>query len=430
MRISKRLSDRHSCEALRMLVAVAGVIAIAFAAPLTAQQLTFYSADAYGATAYVGNSVSVAPTAEATFGGYCGVYTVGIQKNGAAAGVSVPPLITTGVTTTTASDSDPNHSKATAEVHGISILNGLITSDIAKSVSTTTLGSNAQITFSAAGSSFANLKVLGLPILITPPPNTTIGLPGVGKVVLNEQVVNTINPGNSHFSVNMLHVYVTLPNVLNIPLGTEVVVSSATSGIQIIPGVAAVDGIAYGSTIMGSLVQSSPTAKIILPCRGTNGVVNTNTIAGVNVLNVLSTGTITNTVTGDVRGLPASSETTSTIQGASILGNLIKVGLIQAQADGSTTDSVNLNFSTSGRFVGLAISGHPEINDNVPDNTTLPLLGLGTLYLRRVIPDVDNIEMRMIEVVINQRNVFGLPIGTDIIVGSAEASLHPGPPRK
>lgn len=427
MTLNERLSNSRICGAAWTPVLLLGLVTIALTAAASAQ-LTFFSADAYGATAYVGNSVSVTPTAESTFGGYCGVYQVGVQKNGNIAGVSLPPLVTTGVTTTSASDSDAYHSTASSEVHGISLLNGLITSDIAKSASTTTFNPPL-ITYSSAGSSFVNLKVLGLPILFTPPPNTSVGLPGIGKIVLNEQVVNTINPGNTHFSVNMLHVYVTLPNLLNIPLGTEVILSSATSGIQVIPGVAAVDGIGYGSTVISSLVQSSPTAKIILPCRGTNGIVNTNSLAGVNVQNVLSTGTITNTVVGDVRGLPASSETTSTIQAASLLGGMVKASVIQAQADGSTTDSVNLNFSASGRFVGLSVAGHPEINDNVANNTTVPLLGLGTLYIRRTLPDVDNIEMRMLEVVINQRNVFGLPIGADIIIGSAEASLHPGPPR-
>jgi hypothetical protein len=229
----------------------------------------------------------------------------------------------------------------------------------------------------------------------------------------------------------MLHVYVTLPNLLGIPLGTEIVVASATSGINLIKGYGAVDGISYGTTIMGSLLQSSATAKIYLPCGGTDGVVKSTSVAGINVPGVLNTGTITDTVTGDVRSFPVNKETTSTIQGANLLNGLIKVGLIQARADGSTSDNVHLNFSTSGQFVGLKIAGHSEINDRVPDNTTVSLLGLGTLYLRRVVPGADGLstEMRMLEVVINQRNLLGLPIGTDIIVGSAEASLHPGLPR-
>jgi hypothetical protein len=420
-------ATESSCFSCRPAI-LALVVSMFLATSAVAQQLTFYSADAYGATAYVGNTVSVAGTADVNFGDYCGIYQLRFQRSGTSAGVSVPLLLTTGVTTTNVANA-PELSTASSEVHGISILNGLVTSDVAKSVSTTTFGGIQNFNYSSAGSSFANLRVLGLPINYTPAPNTTIALPGIGKVVLNEQITNSIYPGNIHFSVNMLHVYITLPNLLGIPLGTEVIVSGATSGITLINGIGAVDGIGYGSTIMGSLVQSSATAKIYLPCGGTNGVVTSESIAGINVPGVLNTGTITTTVVGDVRAFPVTTETTSTIQGASLLGTLIKASVIQAKADGTTSDNVNLNFSASGQFVGLSVSGHPEINDNVANNTTVPLLGLGTLYIRRIIPDPNNIhiEMRMLELVISQRNLFGLPIGTDIILGSAEASLHPGP---
>jgi hypothetical protein len=400
------------------------------AASAVAQQLTFYSADAYGATAYVGNTVSLAATAEVSFGGYCGIYQLRFQRSGTSAGVSVPLLVTTGVTNTYVADGGAL-STASSEVHGVNLLSGLITSDVVKSASTTSFSGIGQFTYSSAGSSFANLRVLGIPINYTPAPNTTIALPGIGKVVLNEQITNSIYPGNAHFSVNMLHVYVTLPNLLGIPLGTEVVVASATSGVTLINGIGAVDGIGYGSQITGSLIQSSQSAKILLPCGGTNGIVKSTTVAGINVPGVLNTGTITTTVVGDVRALPVTDETTSTIQGANVLNGLIKASVIQAQADGSTNDNAHINFSTSGRFVGLSVAGHPEINDNVPNNTTVSLLGLGTLYIRRTIPDPDGIstEMRMLELVINQRNLLGLPIGTDIILGSAEASIHPGPPK-
>lgn len=422
-------ATKSSSVALK--VAILAVVATMFlGASAVAQNLTFYAADAYGATAYVGNTVSLAATAEVSFGGYCGIYQLRFSRSGTSAGVSVPLLVTTGVTNTYVADG-PALSTATSEVHGINLLSGLITSDVAKSVSTTTFSGIGQFTYSSTGSSFANLRVLGIPINYMPAPNTTIALPGIGKVVLNEQIKNAIYPGNTHFSVNMLHVYVTLPNLLGIPLGTEVVVASGTSGVNLITGYGAVDGIGYGSQVMGSLIQSSESAKILLPCGGTNGVVKSTSIAGINVPNVLNTGTVTTTVVGDVRALPVTDETTSTIQGVSVLGGMIKASVVQAQADGSTSDNVHINFTTSGRFVGLSVAGHPEINDNVANNTTVNLLGLGTLYIRRTIPDPDGIstEMRMLELVIKQRNLFGLPIGTDVILGSAEASIHPGPPK-
>lgn len=426
---TRLFTTRNSVGSYRLAI-LAVIVSVFLAASAMAQQLTFYSADAYGATAYVGNTASLAATAEVSFGGYCGISQLQFHRSGTSAGVSVPLLVTTGVTNTYVADA-PALSTANSEVHGIRLLNGLITSDVAKSVSTTSFTGIGQFTYSSAGSSFANLRVLGIPINYMPAPNTAIALPGIGKIVLNEQITNSIYPGNAHFSVNMLHVYVTLPNLLGIPLGTEVVVASATSGVTLIHGIGAVDGIGYGSQIMGSLVRSSPTAKILLPCGGTDGVAKSTSVAGINVPNVLNTGTITTTVVGDVRAFPVTDETTSTIQGASVLGGLIKASVIQAQADGSTNDNAHISFSTSGRFIGLSVSGHPEITDNVPNNTTVSLLGLGTLHIRRTIPDPDGIstEMRMLELVITQRNLLGLPIGTDIILGSAEASIHPGLPR-
>src|SRR5262249_35496522 len=182
----------------------------------------------------------------------------------------------TGVTNTSVAD-DAFHSTASSEVHGLSLLNGLITSDTAKSVSISTFTGIGKVTYSSTGSGFVNLKVLGIPINYMPAPNTTIALPGIGKVVLNEQLTSSVYPDNLHFSVNMLHVYITLPNLLGIPLGTEVVVSSATSGVTVINGYGGVDGIGVGTTITGT-VQNGPTAKIYLPCGGTDGIVKSNSV--------------------------------------------------------------------------------------------------------------------------------------------------------
>ncbi|MBA3609769.1 MAG: hypothetical protein H0W43_14905 [Chthoniobacterales bacterium] len=54
-------------------------------------------------------------------------------------------------------------------------------------VSSTT-HNNAGFQTSAAGSNFVNLNVAGIPIIVTPEPNTTIDLLGFGRVVLNEQI--------------------------------------------------------------------------------------------------------------------------------------------------------------------------------------------------------------------------------------------------
>jgi hypothetical protein len=76
----------------------------------------------------------------------------------------------------------------------------------------------------------------------------------------------------------------------------------------------------------------------------------------------------------------------------------------------------------------IFVTGHPEINDNVPYNTQVSLAGLGTLYIKRIIrnyPNPDSIEIRMIELVIAESNSYNLPVGADIVIGDAQIAIIP-----
>src|SRR6266566_1580671 len=84
-----------------------------------------------------------------------------------------------------------------------------------------------------------------------------------------------------------------------------------------------------------------------------------------------------------------------------------------------------LDFSgTASTFVGLSVKRFPQIHDNVGANTRLSIAGLGTLWLHRVIHRPNSIEIRMIELIVTESNTFGIPIGTDVQVAVAEASVH------
>ena len=75
------------------------------------------------------------------------------------------------------------------------------------------------------------------------------------------------------------------------------------------------------------------------------------------------------------------------------------------------------------RFLGLKVAGHRNIHDNVPPNTKVEISGLGTLWLHRVIQTDSYIEVRMIELVVTQKNTFGIAVGTDVRVANAHTSL-------
>jgi len=74
---------------------------------------------------------------------------------------------------------------------------------------------------------------------VTPPPNTTLPLTGIGFVTLNEQFCDgsatlptcaaTGSPSHSGRTVRAIHVVVTNPNALSIPQGADVIVGEAHS---------------------------------------------------------------------------------------------------------------------------------------------------------------------------------------------------------
>jgi hypothetical protein len=219
----------------------------------------------------------------------------------------------------------------------------------------------------------------------------------------------------------MVHVYVTVANILNIKVGTQIIIADAYSGLTETFGPGTLDGNAYGTAVFGKLLSSSPTAPASVGCRGNNLI--TNTLVGITIPQVLSSGTIIDTAQGSVTSTESSSQTSDSIQGVNLLAGIVTADAIQAGATGTTTDGVNFNFNTTSSFVNLKVAGHPEINDNVPANTKLSLAGLGTLYLRRIITTPNSIDVHMIELVVGP-NVLGLPLGLDVVISRSEASLH------
>jgi hypothetical protein len=344
-----------------------------------------------------------------------------LHKSNTVAGVTAPPVLSSGTVFTTATTSGSGadvQSSTTATTQAVSLLTGMVQADAVEAASATSHDSTGFHT-SSAGSAFVNLKVLGTPINATPPPNTTITLPGLGFVILNQQHVTK---SGRELTVNMIHVVINIANPL-IPTGTEAIVSHATSDLEG-PVVGAVDGLAYGTSArVGTLVRSGPTARVILPCIGTDGAVITNTLAGINVPGLFSSGTITATAQGSVSGNALSSETTATVDGANVVNSLVSADAVTADAH-AASDGTTVTFSDAGStFLNLSVQGHPEISANPPANTKVVLPGLGTLYLHRVIHRTNSIEVRMIELVVGQ-NGSGLPVGLDIRIAVAEASVH------
>src|SRR5712691_9882331 len=124
--------------------------------------------------------------------------------------------------------------QSTATAASVNILNGLITADELVANVVSSAGQDGAFS-SADGSTFTNLVIAGVGSLsgdspITP--NMNISLPGVGYVVLNEQIPSGDGVSSSGLTVNMIHVYLQnlVGGILN-PLTGEIIVGSATSTV-------------------------------------------------------------------------------------------------------------------------------------------------------------------------------------------------------
>jgi hypothetical protein len=412
-----------------ILIAAAGTSFAGSNPPFTVQTV-LYRGSAYGVYAHLGDTVVAGPTASAALQQPCGTNQNNLLVTGTSAGVNLPPLVVAGVTNTSASTSilPTMASQTISDVLSLNLLAGAVTADEMKSVSTTSLDANG-FHVSSAGTNFTNLRILGLPYNGQPAPNTHVDLPLLGYVVLNEQT-SFLNNNEADLTVNMVHIVITVDNLLGIPVGTELVISSASSGMVRAFAPAVITGLAYGTQVIlaGGIVSSSPTAPVNLPCYGTAGQTITNSLASVNLAGILSSGTVTNTGKSALLFPYSTGTMTTHVEGLNLLSGLVGVSALSGRVDGTIAGTGGVFKTATGTFVGLTVAGHPEIGDLVPYNTSVDILGLGTLYLKRVLRhdhNPSNIEIRMVELVVNQTNSYGLPIGADVIVGSALLGIVP-----
>jgi hypothetical protein len=115
----------------------------------------------------------------------------------------------------------------TAEAADVNLLGGLITARSVVAVATT-YANGVAATSESSGSALVGLVINGQSYGdLSPAPNTRFDLPGVGYVVLNEQISTGDGVHTTGLTVNMIHVYLIDP-ALGTPTG-EVIVGAAQS---------------------------------------------------------------------------------------------------------------------------------------------------------------------------------------------------------
>jgi hypothetical protein len=414
-RRTRRVGDRH------LFIVTLMTTVFAFLGGFANASDVLPSGTAFGTYAYVAAGTSTTVLLAQTAAIARGCPTLAGTSTATLASVNHLPLISSAtindsVTTTS------NSSVVTSDIQSVNLLGGLILANEVVAVSTTSEGSSG-LKVSSTGTMFSDLAVLGLPVASNVAPNTTIQLPGFGKVVLNEQVPS-VTTTTAALTIRMIHVYITTANVLNLAVGTQIVIGSVRSAIQISNGPGLFSGFSYGSAIAGA-VASSPSAFVSLACAGTNGATITATAASVNVPLVLASGTISDAVEGNITPSLISGHTSSTLQSINLLNGLITVKALKVQANVSSTDGVHVTLNDTGTaFTQLVVLGHPEILDTVPANTKVMLAGIGVLYLHSTVVQSNAVDVYGIFLSILPGNTLGLP-AQNITVGRSKVGIAP-----
>ena len=130
---------------------------------------------------------------------------------------------------------DGSTAVSSATLGAVNLLDGLITADGVVAMASSS-GDDAGVNSNAAGSSLANL-VIGGSEVSDPAPNTRMNLPGVGYVLLNEQLPSGDGVTTSGMTVNMIHVVLQQPilgllgQVTGYRTVGDIVVGSAKSSV-------------------------------------------------------------------------------------------------------------------------------------------------------------------------------------------------------
>lgn len=374
-----------------------------------------FTASAFGSSVNVGTVVKSGPSAYLTLG--CTTNGT-LFKTNKTAGLDLGLVGRVGAVTTTAQTyASPAKSKTSAQTAGVNLLLGLVKADAIKTISATTRSETGAYSVSSTGTTVTNLKVAGVSVNANAAPNTKITLPGVGYVVVNEQVKTS-----KSLTVTGLHVVVDVQNTLNLLVGTDIKISQSVSGLSG-PVAGVVGGFAYGTkAVLGSVVASGQTFPAYMPCLGTGGAVRSNSGADAGIGLVLKSGTVTNTVKGTITSKSAEAISTSTVESINLLNGLVEATALKSVATARTDGTTPSVSSEGSSFGALKVAGRPTIGVDVAPNTKINVAGVGTLYLNRVVKTAKYIEVRQVELVLTSP-VNGLAIGTSITVGVARATV-------
>lgn len=331
-------------------------------------------------------------------------------------------------TVTTQRSSAAISAHATSNVQGVNILNGLITAGQITTVANTTGTATSDVS-DEIGSKITGLAVSGLsPIDVLPAPNTTIQLPGVGYVVLNE-VIGPYNGNGStvgSINVNMIHVYITSSAIPGAPAGSDIIVGHASSNFfpTLAPALinASSSALSMAGNSNSNTVSMTPVGLTQIGCGAGTSQSNINSS---QFSNLGTTGTVNDSSSGQIGASNINATSQSNTSSLNLLNGLINGPLVtstaQANWNGSGSGSTSVNLSN------LSIAGNMVTSTPQP-NTRVDIPGLGYAILNEQYSTITssgvNEDVNAIDVVVTvANNTYGLAVGQRLIVGYSTANI-------
>lgn len=277
-----------------------------------------------------------------------------------------------------------------------------------------------------SASFFGAIKIAGLTLPLHIAPNTQLELPGLGKIVLNEQIKFNRNVVTTYAEVNMVDITLETDNLLHQAVGTHIIIGHSVSSDTVVSVLAAMQGHAYGlATELGvgnlARVRLGPIPGTEIGCLGGT---NSATAADLTLGKLVDAGVADTRSTGVLNEAHQTVEVVSSekIVNLSLLGGLIKAGLLQGRAHAIYK---NHSVTSDGDFeaLNLTIGDYHLLPPIHTPNTRVNLPGLGYVMLDEIESNDGGYALNALDVHITTSNRWNLAVGLRIIVGHVDAQI-------
>jgi hypothetical protein len=312
-----------------------------------------------------------------------------------------------------------------ARIAGVSLLNGLITAQAIETTATATINAAGEVRRNG-GTRLIGVKIGDQRIPINVAKNTAIVIPGVLRVVVNQVRGQLGGDALIKSQATGLHITLLKPRD-GLSAGASIELTPTMARILLpvpIDGEPAF-GYAYSTRVgvhAGDAVdvKSAPTAVVICPAGGTNGVDLTNATARVLLPGVVKANALENTANAIVTDRKTDATMTAKIGAVDLLNGAIKVDAIVAKARVIQRGSKPPIKRASSQILGLEIGGKP-VPVGVEPNTVIEIPGL----VKVIINEQTNLPFPYNGKAVRALHIIALPgapediAGIDIEVGVA-----------